>query len=193
MTARHGWDTNATLILSLNRLHPFKGIEYLVEAIPQLVAAGIDAHAIIVGGNRKTARFGDYGTYLTQRAAVLGVADRVHQIGGVPHHHVAEYMAGCDIAVIPSIAESFSRVVIEATAVGTPPVVTRTTGASDYVKEAECGEVVEPQSAQSLADGIQRAIVHHSALQSRCVAFAEMFRGTVIADELTATYRAHAL
>jgi glycosyltransferase involved in cell wall biosynthesis len=146
-----------------------------------------------VGGNRKTARFGDYGAYLTQRAEALGVADRLHQIGGVPHHHAAEYMAGCDIAVIPSIAESFSRVVIEATAVGTPPVVTRTTGASDYVKEADCGEVVDPQSAQSLADGIQRALTRHSELQSRCAAFAEQFRGTVIADELTATYKVHGL
>lgn len=193
ITARHGWNLNSTLILSLNRLHPFKGIEYLVEALPQLVAAGVDAHAIIVGGNRKTARFGDYGAYLTQRAEALGVADRVHQIGGVPHHQAAEYMAGCDIAVIPSIAESFSRVVIEATAVGTPPVVTRTTGASDYVKDADCGEVVDPQSAQSLADGIQRALSRHTELQSRCAAFAELFRGTVIADELTATYKAHGL
>lgn len=193
ITQRHGWDTNATFILSLNRLHPFKGIEYLVEALPQLVAAGINAQAIIVGGNRQTARFGDYGAYLMQRAVALGVADRVHQIGGVPHHQAAEYMAGCDIAVIPSIAESFSRVVIEATAVGTPPVVTRTTGASDYVKEADCGEVVDPQSAQSLADGILRAITRHSELQSRCVAFAEQFRSTVIADTLTATYRARGL
>lgn len=193
ITARHGWNPNSTLILSLNRLHPFKGIEYLIEALPQLVAAGIDAHAIIVGSNRKTARFGDYGAYLTQRAVALGVTERVHQIGGVPHHQAAEYMAGCDIAVIPSIAESFSRVVIEATAVGTPPVVTRTTGASDYVKDANCGEVVEPQSGSSLADGILRAINRHPELQSRCGAFSEKFRGKVIADELIASYKAHGL
>lgn len=190
---RHGWNPDATLILSLNRLHPFKGIEYLVEALPMLVAAGIDAHAVIVGGNRSTARFGDYGAYLQQRAVTLGVADRVHLIGGVPHHQAAEYMAGCDIAVIPSIAESFSRVVIEATAVGTPPVVTRTTGASDYVKDADCGEVVDPQSGASLAAGIQRALARHAVLQARCPQFAEGFRARTIADTLLTTYRAHGL
>lgn len=193
ITARHGWNTNATLILSLNRLHPFKGIEYLIDALPTLVAAGIDAHAVIVGGNRSTARFGDYGAYLTQRAHALGVAERVHQIGGVPHHQAAEYMAGCDIAVIPSIAESFSRVVIEATAVGTPPVVTRTTGASDYVKEADCGEVVEPQSGASLAAGIQRALARYRDLQVRCPQFAAGFRASTIADALMEAYRAHNL
>lgn len=191
--ARHGWNPNATLVLSLNRLHPFKGIEYLVEALPTLVAAGIDAHAIIVGGNRSTAKFGDYGAYLHQRATALGVAGRVHQIGGVPHHQAAEYMAGCDIAVIPSIAESFSRVVIEATAVGTPPVVTRTTGASDYVKDADCGEVVDPQSGASLAAGIQRALQRYTTLQARCPQFAEGFRASTIADTLLSTYRAHGL
>lgn len=191
--ARHGWNPQATLILSLNRLHPFKGIEYLVEALPSLIAQGIDAHAVIVGGNRSTAKFGDYGAYLQQRAVALGVADRVHQIGGVAHHQAAEYMAGCDIAVIPSVAESFSRVVIEATAVGTPPVVTRTTGASDYVKDADCGEVVEPQDAASLAAGITRALARYSTLQARCPAFAEDFRASKIADDLLATYREHGL
>ena len=191
--ARHGWNPQATLILSLNRLHPFKGIEYLVEALPSLIAQGIDAHAVIVGGNRSTAKFGDYGAYLHQRATALGVADRVHQIGGVPHHHAAEYMAGSDIAVIPSVAESFSRVVIEATAVGTPPVVTRTTGASDYVKEADCGEVVEPQSATSLAAGITRALTRHQILQERCPVFAEDFRARKIADDLLAVYQEHGL
>jgi glycosyltransferase involved in cell wall biosynthesis len=190
---RHGWQNDAKLILSLNRLHPFKGIEYLVEAIPLLVARGINAHAVIVGGNRSTARFGDYGAYLQQRARELGVTDRVHLIGGVPHHDVAEYMAGCDVAVIPSIAESFSRVVIEATAVSTPPVVTRTTGASDYVKEADCGEVVEPQSGTSLADGIERALARTDELQQRCPAFAAGFRAPVIADALMNAYRTHGL
>ena len=191
--ARHGWNPHATLILSLNRLHPFKGIEYLVEALPALVSQGIDAHAVIVGGNRSTAKFGDYGAYLHQRATALGVADRVHQIGGVPHHQAAEYMAGCDIAVIPSVAESFSRVVIEATAVGTPPVVTRTTGASDYVKDADCGEVIEPQDAASLAAGVMRALARHKTLQARCPAFAEDFRASKIADDLLASYREHGL
>ncbi len=190
---RHGWHADAKLLLSLNRLHPFKGIEYLVEALPLLVSRGIDAHAVIVGGNRSTARFGDYGAYLRQRAHELGVTERVHMIGAVPHHAVAEYMAACDIAVIPSIAESFSRVVIEATAVGTPPVVTRTTGASDYVKEADCGEVVEPQSGASLADGIERALKRTAELQERCPGFAEGFRARVIADALLNAYRSHGL
>ena len=90
-------------------------------------------------------------------------------------------MAACDVAVIPSVAESFSRVVIEATAVATPPVVTNTTGASDYVREDDTGEVVEPRDAASLAAGIRRAVERHAELQSRCPSFAAKFHANVIA------------
>jgi glycosyltransferase involved in cell wall biosynthesis len=188
VAARHALDPAQVWVLSLNRLHPFKGIEYLIEALPQLHAWGIPAHAVIVGGNRSTKRFGDYGAYLQARAAALGVSDFVHLLGGVPHHEAATYMAACDVAVIPSVAESFSRVVIEATAVATPPVVTNTTGASDYVREDDTGEVVSPRDAASLAAGIRRAVERHADLQSRCPAFAAKFHANVIADELMALY-----
>lgn len=185
---RHQLDPADVWVLSLNRLHPFKGIEYLVEALPQLHAWGIRAHAVIVGGNRSTKRFGDYGAYLQSRAATLGVSDYVHLLGGVPHHDASTYMAACDVAVIPSVAESFSRVVIEATAVATPPVVTNTTGASDYVREDDTGEVVAPRDAASLAAGIRRAVERHAELQSRCPEFAAKFHAHVIADQLLAVY-----
>jgi len=185
---RHQLDPAQVWVLSLNRLHPFKGIEYLIEALPQLHAWGIPAHAVIVGGNRSTKRFGDYGAYLQSRAAALGVSAYVHLLGGVPHHEAATYMAACDVAVIPSVAESFSRVVIEATAVATPPVVTNTTGASDYVREDDTGEVVEPRDAASLAAGIRRAVERHAELQARCPDFAAKFHANVIADQLLAVY-----
>jgi len=180
---------DAVIVLSLNRLHPFKGIEYLVEALPHIVAQGHNAHALIVGPNRTTPKHGDYGAYLTKRAQELGVSDRVHLVGAIPHVEARHYLAGSTVTVVPSIAESFSRVVIEAAAVGTPPVVTRTTGASDYVRDADCGRAVDPQSGTSLAQGIGEAITHHAELSARCVPFAQSFRSSVIAQELLEIYQ----
>ena len=189
LIATHALPDDAVIVLSLNRLHPFKGIEYLVEALPHVVAQGHNAHALIVGPNRTTPKHGDYGAYLIKRAHELGVSDRVHLVGAIPHVEARHYLAGSSVTVVPSIAESFSRVVIETAAVGTPPVVTRTTGASDYVRDADCGRVVDPQSGTSLAEGIATAITLQAELSPRCVPFAQSFRSSVIAQELLEIYQ----
>ncbi|MFM2310350.1 MAG: hypothetical protein RLY87_2472 [Chloroflexota bacterium] len=179
---------DATIVLSLNRLHPFKGIEYIIDAIPAARAAGFHVHVLVVGHNRSTPKFGDYGAYLADKARQLGVTDQVHFVGGIPHHDARTYLAGSDITIVPSIAESFSRVVIESAAAGTPPIVTSTTGASDYVRDARCGVIVPPQDAQSIAAAIQEVMRTHAALAERCVPFAEDFRSRVIARTLLDMY-----
>lgn len=190
LCATHNIPTDAVIALSLNRLHPFKGIEYLVEAIPAVVAAGHNLHVLIVGHNRTTPKYGDYGAYMAQKAAQLGVSDRVHFVGGIPHHDAQRYLAGSDTTVVPSIAESFSRVVIESAAAGTPPIVTRTTGASDYVRDAGCGVVVAPCDAPAIAAAIADVVAHQERYAAACVPFAEDFRSTAIAATLLEIYTA---
>jgi glycosyltransferase involved in cell wall biosynthesis len=184
----YGLPADAVIVTSLNRLHPFKGIEYLIDAVPGAVAAGHNVHVLVVGHNRSTPRFGDYGAYMAEKAERLGVAQRVHFVGGIPHHDARRYLAGSDAAVVPSIAESFSRVVIEAAAAGTPPIVTSTTGASDYVRDAQCGVVVAPQDGAAIAAAISQVVEQQSQLASRCIPFAEDFRSRAIAATLLELY-----
>ncbi|MCS6888602.1 MAG: glycosyltransferase family 4 protein [Chloroflexus sp.] len=190
---RHQLDPARPIVVSLNRLHPFKGIAYLVEAIPTMRAAGLAPHVLIVGPNRSTPRFGDYGAFLRRRAAELGVAADVLLTGAIPHHEALTYLAGADVVVVPSVAESFSRVVIEACAAGTPPVVTRTTGASAYVAAAQAGIVVDPRSGPAIGEAIvtllrDRATWHEYSL--RAAALARQFSSHRIAADLAALYRA---
>ncbi len=188
---QHGLDSQRPIIVSLNRLHPFKGIVYLVEAIPELRRAGINPQVLIIGPSRSTPRYGDYGAYLVRRAEELGVSDAVIMVGGVPHERTLEYMAAADAAVVPSVAESFSRVVVEAAAAGTPSVVTRTTGVSDYVAEFGCGLVCEPRSGESLGRALVQLLSDRGlwqAFAARCAPMAERFRSHVIADELLELY-----
>lgn len=188
LCATYGIPDDATIVLSLNRLHPFKGIEYIIAAIPAVVAAGCNVHVLIVGHNRSTPKYGDYGAYLGEQAHLLGVAERVHIVGGIAHHDARTYLAGSDTTIVPSIAESFSRVVIESAAAGTPPIVTSSTGASDYVRDAGCGIVVEPQSGPAIAEGILTVIAQHAQLAEKCTPFAQDFRSRVIAATLLDMY-----
>lgn len=189
---RHGLDVSRPIVISLNRLHPFKGIQYLIDALPQLRAAGLTPQVLIVGPNRRSARFGDMGALLTERAERLGVADLIQLTGAVPQAQAASYLAAADAAVIPSVHESFSRVVIEACAVGTPPVVTATTGASYYVREAAAGAVVAPRSGAAIAEGLQTLLQDQAgrqAMSQRAAALAPRFGSVTIARSLAALYR----
>ena len=179
--ARYGLDPARPIVVSLNRLHPFKGIEYLVEAIPHAREGGIDPQVVIVGPNRSTKRFGDYGAYLKQRAQELGVAPSITFTGGIPHDQTMAHLAAADAVVVPSVAESFSRVVVEAAAVGTPPVVTRTTGVSDYVAAADCGIVVAPRSGAAIGEALVR-LMRDRALWERYAR-----RGPPMAAEFTSS------
>jgi glycosyltransferase involved in cell wall biosynthesis len=194
VVARHGLDPARPIVVSLNRLHPFKGIVTLVEAVPHAQQAGTQPQVLIIGPSRTTPRFGDYGAFMQRRAAELGVADTVWFTGGIPHEQTFEYLAAADAVVVPSVAESFSRVVVEAAAAGTPPVVTRTTGVSDYVAEAGCGLVVPPRDPAALGDALARLLGDRAlwrAFAERCPPFAEQFRTEKIADDLLRLYAAH--
>lgn len=192
VVGQHQLDPSRPIIVSLNRLHPFKGIEYLVEAVPTLRQAGLNPQVLIIGPNRSTPRYGDYGEHLTRRAEALGVSDAVIQTGGVPHERTLDYLAAADAVVVPSVAESFSRVVVEAAAAGTPPVVTRTTGVSDYVAEFGCGLVCDPRSGEALGQSLVQLLSNRELWQSlaaRCEPMAARFRSQVIADELLQLYK----
>lgn len=192
IATRHGLDPNAPLVLSLGRLHPFKGVEYLVRATPAILAGQPRARILVAGPGRVTPRFGDYGEHLRRLAADLGVSAAVQLIGAVPHTETQSYFAAADLVVIPSVVEAFNRVLIEAAAVGTPAVVTATTGAADYAARADCALVVAPRSADELATAALRLLGDAALwrrMSDRATDFAQDFRPEQIAARLLALYR----
>lgn len=191
IVARHNLDPARPVVVSLSRLHPFKGVAYLVEAVPRVQRAGVQPQVLIVGPGRMTPRFGDYGAYLQRRAADLGVADAITLVGAVEHARTLTYLAAADVVVVPSVAESFNRVAVEAAAVGTPVVVTCTTGVHVYIKEHQCGLVVEPRSAAALAAALTQLLTDRQmwqACSTRTPGMAATFSSRTIAGALLQLY-----
>ncbi|NWF79972.1 MAG: glycosyltransferase family 4 protein [Chloroflexi bacterium] len=192
ISERHHLDPTRPIVVSLNRLHPFKGIAYLVDAVPHLRRRGSAPQVLIVGPSRATPRFGDYGAYLRARADAAGVGADVQLTGGIPHPEAISYLAAADVVVVPSVAESFSRVVVEAAAVGTPTVVTRTTGVSDYVAAHGAGRVVDPRSGAAIAEALYELLIDRAAwaaCSARALAMAPAFSSTQIAADLLRLYQ----
>lgn len=138
------------LVVSLGRLHPFKSIETLIRAMPSVA----DAHLLIVGPSLSVPPRGDTATHLLAVAKEVGVSNRVQWVGPVPPQRSLDVLAGADVLAVPSRLESLNKVCVEAAAVGTPFVVTQTTGIAAWVPESGAGIVVPPDDPGRLAEAL---------------------------------------
>jgi glycosyltransferase involved in cell wall biosynthesis len=196
LTRRYGIGLRRPVVMSLSRLHPFKGIEYLVDALP-IVAREMRKRGaeppwlLICGPSRSTESFGDYREFLSKRAERAGVAGHVIFTGQVPHEEVRYHLAGADVLVCPSIIEAQNKVVPEACAVGTPSVVTETTGITSYLAPMDACMSVPPRSAEAIAQSILRLLGEpdlYARLSRRAMEAAETMRVEALVPQLEAAW-----
>lgn len=95
------------VILTMRRLAPKNGVQYLVEAAPEVVAA-------IPGARFWVAGEGKLEGYIRKRVTDLGLDGYFRFLGIVPHARTPEFYRKADIAVFPSSAESTSLACLEA-------------------------------------------------------------------------------
>lgn len=197
LSDRHGIGLPRPVVLALSRLHPFKGLEYLVDAMPAIVAeqkrrGEAAPWFVICGPSRSTEHYGDYREFLTKRAESLGMASHIVFTGQVPHGDVRAYLAGADIVVCPSIIEAQNKVVPEACAVGTPSVVTETTGITAYLAPEEACVSVPPRSARAIEEAVLRLLgdrAHYDDVSRNALRMAETLRTGAIAPQLESVWR----
>lgn len=146
------------IIVAVGRLLPIKGFDVLIRALPALSEKIGGAHLLLVGPNRIDPQFGDYEKYLMQLAVTCGVAERISFTGAVEHTQMRALLAGADAIAVPSVLEGMNKVAVEGAAVGTPSVVTRTTGIADLLRAADAGESVAENSPSALAEGLARVL-----------------------------------
>lgn len=129
-----------------------KGIDVLLRAMAILRERESPLELVLAGGSYyRNQRIQERA--LRALADELGLHDRVTFLGQIPHAEVARRMAESAAVVLPSHAESFGAVLVEALASGTPVVATRCGGPEDIVTD-EVGELVEPGDPVALADAL---------------------------------------
>lgn len=143
-------------VLYVGRIHFVKGVDVLLRAMRHLINRRPRTRLVLVGGSF----FRDYRLQeerLRRLARDLGLEGHVRFVGMRSQWEVAEYMRGSALLVLPSRAESFGAVLVEALACGTPVVATRSGGPEDIVTE-EVGALVPPEDPEALARGIERIL-----------------------------------
>lgn len=95
------------IILTMRRLAPKNGVQYLVEAAPEVVAA-VPGACFWVAGE------GKLESHIRMRIAELDLEEHFRFLGIVPHSQTPDIYRQADIAVFPSSAESTSLACLEA-------------------------------------------------------------------------------
>lgn len=94
---------------------------------------------------------------IADRAAELGVSDRVRFAGPMANVETAYYAA--DVFVMPSSREAFGMVLVEAMAAGLPVIASRLEGVTDeIVDEGITGYLVAPRDPAALAEALLRVL-----------------------------------
>jgi glycosyltransferase involved in cell wall biosynthesis len=144
----------APLVTVVSRLTRLKGIENFLEATAILKPRYPHARFLIVGETAPSDR--PYLTELTDLAERLGVADRVTFTG--LRSDVPAVLGCADVAVMPSLNEALSNVLLESMAAGAPVVATRVGGTPEALHDGETGLLVPPGDSQAIATAVMRLL-----------------------------------
>lgn len=99
-TARWGLPTDASVVLTLSRLVPSKGVHLLLHSWARVLERVPDAYLWIVGAGDAS-----YTRPLRRMLDNLGLADHVRLQGGVDRGQVSECHAAADLYLFPSLAD----------------------------------------------------------------------------------------
>jgi glycosyltransferase involved in cell wall biosynthesis len=135
-------------LLSVGDTLPVKGHDLLIRALP-LVRGNV--RLTIVGKNVTNEQ-------LLKLAIKEDVHERVSFVDSVPHQRVKEFIDRADIVCMPSRSDAQPAAAVESLACGRPVVGTRVGGLTDIILDGFNGYLAEPESPESLADCIEKAM-----------------------------------
>jgi glycosyltransferase involved in cell wall biosynthesis len=101
---------------------------------------------------------------LEELARSLGVADRVHFMGAMPHEAALAELARCHVHVMPSIHDAFGVAHVEAMAAGLPTIGGEGTGAEDIAAAGPGIVLVPPGDVTALTRAIDRLVNDEAGL-----------------------------
>ena len=159
-------------LLFVGRLVNYKGLEYLIKALPSIVhrysKVTRQLHLIIVGKGDDEIRLKEiinqndiseyisFRGYITDRNTLYSIYDE------------------CDILIIPSLTEGTPKIIPEAMARGLPIIATNAGGLPYMIKDGEAGIIVESANSREIGESIKYILEHpivysemsHSALKT---------------------------
>lgn len=137
------------VLLYVGNLKRSKGVLDLVEALKQLPAEHWQ-HCIVIGEGEDRAA-------MEALARRHGLVDKLRWLGRQPQERIGQWLAACDLLLLPSHAEGVPNVVLEAMAAGRPVVVSDLPGIREVTPDF-AGLRAPPQQPAAFAAAMAEAL-----------------------------------
>jgi glycosyltransferase involved in cell wall biosynthesis len=171
------------------RLATEKGVEYLAQALPAILARFPSARVLMVGPYQNVIGEERYAGRVLREIAPYG--DHWKFLGVVSPQEMSAFFHESEVVVLPSLnsTESYGLVQIEAMSCGAPVAASNLPGVRVPVSETGAGLIVEPGDPAGLAQAVidilddpQRfrgetaGLIHKSSPQAVAEAYEQIYR-----------------
>lgn len=163
--------TGRPVILFFGLVRPYKGLSTLLGAMQKLVDTSDHVPLLIIAGEfyEKNDVYEPLLSRLVNAGHVL-----LHDYF-IPNEDVHRYFTAADAVILPYHHATQSGVIPLAYASGRGVVTTHVGGLAEMVEDGVSGILVPSQDPAALAAGIQRYLIHQSAIESNMPHFARQY------------------
>jgi len=156
LKTRHGAE-HCRVVGFAARFAEEKGIDYLVAAIPLIVAQCPNTRFWLAG---ETANVIGETVWGRLQSKIEANRNHIEILGALPNGEMGNFFGACDVLVVPSInsTESFGLVQVESMLSGCPVVASNLPGVREPVRITGMGEIVPIKDARALADAVVQVL-----------------------------------
>lgn len=130
---RLGIKPDEKVVISVSRLVPKNGLDFLVEAVAVLNKDKQFGYKLVLVGD------GSQKKELQELAEKIGIKDKVIFTGSISHEDLPLYLKISDVFVKPSRSEGLGSAFLEAMAAGVPIIGTKVGGIPDFLEDRKTG------------------------------------------------------
>jgi len=140
------------ILLFVGRLSDQKGLQYLIDAMPEIIKYDSKIKLLIIGE-------GSYGKILQEKSQSNNVEEYIEFLGSMPSTEISKYYNFADVFVMPSLStktgtEALGLSLLEAMASGCAVVGTNVGGITFVIKNNYNGILVKQKDHQKLSNAI---------------------------------------
>ncbi len=141
-------------ILFFGRISPYKGIEYLCEAMKKVHEVVPEATLTIAGGGRMYFDFAPY-----QHLDYIRLINRY-----IPTEELAGLLQQCDFTVCPYTDATQSGVIMTSFTMNKPVVASNVGGLGEMIEDGKTGLLIPPKDVNALADAMIKLLTDEAQL-----------------------------
>jgi len=146
-----GIEDQALMVLCVSRIATEKRLEIVIQSFARAVRTCPKAYLFVVGEIESALYFES----LTRLVAGHGLDGSVRFLSGV--EDMRPLHAAADALILASLREPFGTAVLEALAMQTPVIASRSGGIPEMIDES-CGTLVDPDSPEGFVGALRRVV-----------------------------------